>query len=339
MRARRLLTAIALVTGATVAGAAQWTVTEIDGDPVMRGLPRDAIPAIDNPVFVPAARAGFMRGDEYVIGITDGTTTKAYSALHLNAHEIVNDTLGGRAIAVTWCPLCYTGIVYDRVVEGRTLSFGVSGLLWRENLVMYDRETDSWWSQASGRAIQGTLRGRELTMVSATMVTWQTWLQKYPQTLVLEKTGSRSTIDVYARYHASSDLGVTGRMRPGAGRIAAKTRIVGFRLDGRAFAVELSRLPSSGILIATAAETPVVVAGVPDGSGARIFRAGGHAFGVENRNGQSVLVDEASRSAWDAFEGRARQGAMAGSRLEEVPASMSYWFAWQAFFPSTTVVR
>ena len=300
-----LLAIFLLMGAAAVASQRPWApVATIDGDPVMRGLPRDAIPAIDDPVFVKGAGARFMRPDEYVIGITDGRTAKAYSAWHLNGHEIVNDRLGDRPIAVTWCPLCFTGIVYDRRVGDRVLSFGVSGMLWRENLVMYDRDTDSWWSQATGKAIRGHFEGKALTMLAATMTTWQDWLTRHPDTLVLSKItvdGLAGRSDAYADYHASRSLGVTGRLRrTNASGLDDKARVLGFRLDGRPFVVSLEVLADGPI--ALPAPHRGTVEPVGGGAGGRVRLTGGD-----------------------------------GSQTD-VPSSLSYWFAWRAFFPESQVL-
>lgn len=284
---------------------ARWEpVATIDGDAVLRGLPKDAIPAISNPRFVRGDRAPYMQPGEYVIGIVIDGQAKAYSLWHLNGHEIVNDRIGDRSFAVTWCPLCFTGIVYDRRVEGRTLEFGVSGMLWRENLVMYDRETDSWWSQASGTAIQGRLRGQQLTPMVSTMTTWQDWLTRHPETLVLSKVtpdGPTGRGDAYAGYHRSRDLGVTGRLKPADSPLDDKALVLGFRVDGAPFVVPLSALSGGRSVVIT---DPLALEIVPvgDGAGGRVFR---------------------------------RQAD--GSRGDEVPATLSYWFAWRTFFPGTRI--
>lgn len=329
-----------LVALALVLSAPQRTWSEIavvDGDPVMRGLPRDAIPAIDRPVFTRGADAKTMSGDELVIGITDGTTAKAYSTWHLNGHEIVNDVLGTSPIAVTWCPLCFTGVVYSRQVGGRTLRFGVSGMLWRENLVMYDRETDSWWAQAAGVSIQGPLKGRTLTQLPATMMPWREWLKQHPETLVLSKAsprGPEGMTDVYDTYHGSGSLGATGRMRSSKG-VDPKARIAGFRLAGGAFAVDLAALAKTPVVIAEAGGQPVVLA-ADSRVNARVFRAGDHAFSIRREGGERRLIDAATGSVWDPITGRALSGTLQGARLQEIPANLSYWFAWRAFFPDTT---
>ena len=325
---------------ALMAWQGQWSpVAVIDGDAVMRGLAPDAIPSIDAPVFVEGATTRELRDDELVIGVTNGRTTKAYSAWHLNSHEIVNDLLDGQPIAVTWCPLCFTGIVYSRMIEGRPLQFGVSGLLWRENLVMYDRDTGSWWSQATGRSIRGPLEGRALTMIPAAMMSWGEWRRLHPDTLVLSKSDSRSPVDrrdVYAPYHDSAQLGVTGRMRSLKGP-DPKLRVAGFRHNGDAFAIDLSKLRTGTVALAFATTTAIVIAGQARDS-ARVFLAGNHAFSVRRRGEQTEVLDQATGSHWSA-EGLAVDGVLQGQRLAEVPVTTAYWFAWRAFFPATTWVE
>ncbi|MCC7241487.1 MAG: DUF3179 domain-containing protein [Acidobacteria bacterium] len=318
---------LAVMLAAAPAAQRPWSeVAVIDGDPVMRGLPKDGIPAIDRPVFVPAAKTSFMADDELVIGVFDGQTAKAYSTWLLNGHEIVNDKLGSVPIAVTWCPLCYTGIVYARQVQGRTLSFGVSGMLWRDNLVMYDRQTDSWWAQAAGAAIQGPLRGAALKVLPSDMMRWKAWRTRHPDTLVLTKIeagGLNGASDVYRPYHGTGEIGVTGRTRVNRRALPAKTRVAAFRFNGRAFAVPLDDVAAAGVIVASVDGETFIVAATADGSGAR----------------PTVLIDKETGSEWSAFDGSATAGTLAGATLERVPLTLSYWFAWQAFFPDATVIR
>lgn len=231
--------------------------------------------------------------------------------------------------------------MYARTVGSRTLSFGVSGMLWRENLVMYDRETDSWWAQASGKAIQGELSGSSLTMMTSFMMTWKEWRARHPNTLVLSKTQSgrlRGTSDNYVRYHGAGNIGVTGRLRRAGGNIDDKARMVGFHHDGLAYAAKLDALRAGAAVVARAGDETFVVTGTQDGSGARAFRAGAHAFTV--RSGRpATLVDSATGSIWNAFDGVATSGSLAGTRLEELPTTLSYWFAWRAFFPDATILK
>lgn len=232
--------------------------------------------------------------------------------------------------------------MYARTTGETTLSFGVSGMLWRENLVMYDRETDSWWAQATGRAIRGPLEGRTLRVVPSDMMTWKEWRSRHPNTLVLSKLQSgrvEGMSDVYTGYHRGGALGVTERTRREGSGLGSKARVLGFRLDGQAFAALLDDLTDEPVLLTTAAGEPLVIVATADGSGARAFRAGPHRFTVRAPSGSSVLVDEATGSTWNAFDGVATAGDLAPTSLEPVPATLAYWFAWQAFFPDTTVLR
>ena len=190
-------------------------------------LPKDAIRAIDRPDFEPARSADrVMASDELVIGLVGEREQRAYSTWQLDRSEIVNDIFEGRPIAVTWCPLCGTGVVFDRTVGTRTLTFGVSGMLFRDALVMFDRETDTLWTHVDGHAIKGPLAGRSLVPVAAVHATWTQWKTMYPDSVVLKKRGDfRSPYESYNR--SSSKLGIFGRRNedtrlPGKERILAR---------------------------------------------------------------------------------------------------------------------
>ena len=204
---------------------------------------------------------------------------------------------------------------------------------------MYDRDTGSWWSQATGRSIRGPLEGRALTMIPAAMMSWGEWRRLHPDTLVLSKSDSRSPVDrrdVYAPYHDSAQLGVTGRMRSLKGP-DPKLRVAGFRHNGDAFAIDLSKLRTGTVALAFATTTAIVIAGQARDS-ARVFLAGNHAFSVRRRGEQTEVLDQATGSHWSA-EGLAVDGVLQGQRLAEVPVTTAYWFAWRAFFPATTWVE
>lgn len=207
---------------------------------------------------------------------------------------------------------------------------------------MYDRETDSWWAQATGNAINGPLRGRSLTLVPSSMVRWRDWKRLHPQTLVLSKTANgrtRGTADNYEGYHASPSIGVTGRLGFKRDDLDAKTRVVGFRFDNKAYAIDLAVLGANGVLLSTIDRERFVTAGTPDASGARVFRAREHVFTTRTERGATVLIDQATQSRWAPLEGKATSGPLAGSRLDEVPVTLSYWFAWRAFFPDVVVLK
>lgn len=150
------------------------------------GPPKDGIPALDAPQFIKVASERRIGKREPVITVEiDGAQPRAYPVRYLTWHEIVNDTVGGVPVAVTFCPLCNSGITFDRRVGGRVLSFGVSGKLRRSDMVMYDRETQSWWQQAEGRAIVGALNGKTLRQLPTWMESWQEFKARNPEGLVM----------------------------------------------------------------------------------------------------------------------------------------------------------
>lgn len=148
------------------------------------GPPKDGIPSIDAPRFVPAAGAG-LDGREPVIGLEAGGTARAYPLRVLTWHEIVNDEVGGVPVAATYCPLCNAAIVFDRRLDGRVLEFGTTGKLRNSDLVMYDRETESWWQQFTGEAIAGELAGARLDILPARLESWDRFRARHPDGEVL----------------------------------------------------------------------------------------------------------------------------------------------------------
>ncbi|MGB0499291.1 MAG: DUF3179 domain-containing protein, partial [Rubricella sp.] len=150
------------------------------------GPGKDGIPAIDDPVFVPIAGDDVLAPDEPVVTVAlDGVPARAYPIRYLTWHEIVNDEIAGVPVAVTFCPLCNTHLVFDRRVDGAVLSFGVSGLLRHSDMIMYDRETESWWQQFTGEAIVGDLLGAELTTIPAWMESRASFEASHPDGLVM----------------------------------------------------------------------------------------------------------------------------------------------------------
>ncbi|MDX2145450.1 MAG: DUF3179 domain-containing protein [Rhodospirillaceae bacterium] len=149
------------------------------------GPPRDGIPSIDRPEFRPIDLVTGMADREPVIALSINGDARAYPLRVMIWHEIVNDIVGGVPVAVTYCPLCNAAIVFDRRVEGRTLSFGTTGKLRYSDLVMYDRETESWWQQFTGNAIAGELADRELVMLPSRLEAWEKFKASAPTGFVL----------------------------------------------------------------------------------------------------------------------------------------------------------
>ncbi|MBC7132895.1 MAG: DUF3179 domain-containing protein [Roseovarius sp.] len=150
------------------------------------GPPRDGIPAIDAPEFLPAAAETRIDGAEPVMVLEiEGEIPRAYPIRYLMWHEIVNDVVGGLPVAVTYCPLCNSALSFDRRVQGRVLSFGVSGKLRHSDMVMYDRQTESWWQQALGEGIVGQMTGVRLAMLPGWMESWDQFRARNPEGLVM----------------------------------------------------------------------------------------------------------------------------------------------------------
>ncbi|WP_282609904.1 DUF3179 domain-containing protein [Pelagibius sp. Alg239-R121] len=158
------------------------------------GPPKDGIPSIDRPKFVSVASVSDLAPTEPVVGLTVNGEARAYPLRILTWHEIVNDTIGGKPVTVTYCPLCNSAIVFDREVDGKILEFGTTGKLRNSDLVMYDRTTESWWQQFLGEAIVGEMTGTKLRMLPSRLESWERFAARNPdgQVLVPNDEGMRS---------------------------------------------------------------------------------------------------------------------------------------------------
>lgn len=150
------------------------------------GVPRDGIPPIDNPEFIAVEKANlWLEAHEPVVSLEVSNEAKAYPLQILTRHEIVNDVVGGMPVAATFCPLCNSAIVFDRRLGDVVYDFGVSGMLRNSDLIMWDRQTQSWWQQLTGEAIVGELTGCQLTSLPAAIVSWKDFSAANPAGLVL----------------------------------------------------------------------------------------------------------------------------------------------------------
>ena len=165
--------------GATTASDYPW-------EDLIQACPRrDCIPAIDKPSFLAADQASFLTDDDVVIAVSLDGQARAYPIRILVRHELVNDTIGARPILVSYCPLCGSGLVFGRELDGEPVEFGVSGLLHNSDLVMYDRKTASLWQQITGTAFAGEKRKQVLRAIPSSMTTWSQWRTAHPDTKVL----------------------------------------------------------------------------------------------------------------------------------------------------------
>ena len=170
------------------------------------GPPKDGIPSVQDPLFMNVAEETQIEDREPVITLElKGAQARAYPIRYLTWHEIVNDTVAGIPVAVTFCPLCNSGITFDRRVAGQVLSFGVSGKLRNSDMVMYDRQTESWWQQAIGTAIVGELTGTELKTLPSWMESWAQFKARNPNGLVMQppSAGRPYGRNPYVQYDSS----------------------------------------------------------------------------------------------------------------------------------------
>lgn len=317
------------------------------------GPPPDGIPPIDEPRFLRAGSVDFLADAEPVLALEVGGEARAYPVQVLIWHEIVNDTVGGIPVAVTYCPLCNSALAYDRRVAGRVLSFGTSGLLLNSSLVMYDRQTETLWSHFTGSGIVGVLTGAELATFPVATVPWRVWRDAHPDGRVLSRqTGFERTYGTnpYPGYDGETNVPFLydGEVD---GRLSAMTRIVGIEDDGAAVAVPLARLREQRVVTtaldgrelsvwwqagtASALDTDSIAGGADVGAtGVFVPVVDGRrlSFGPEGDG----FVDGETGSTWNLL-GEAVSGALRGRRLESVAHVDTFWFAWAAFRPDTVL--
>ncbi|KAB1188356.1 MULTISPECIES: DUF3179 domain-containing protein [Haloferax] len=321
----------------------------IPEDELRRGAPKDAIPAITAPVFSDDW-AGFdevnveLEDSFEVVGVELDGIARAYPLAILNWHEIVNDTFDGRPVVVTYCPLCGSAVVADRLVQGEPTYFGVSGFLWMSDLVMYDDRTNSLWSQVLATAIRGELTGDTLSLLPATISTWGEWKASHPDTEVLVPPPVSGTIrgrqtrqyavNPYTSYQQSRSIGigfndeVDERMHP-------KTSVIGVTAGGVARAYPFDPVSKAGVVNDQVADLPVVVAATDDGTLVAYVREIEGTVVEFERDGD-VLVADGSR--WDIVTGRALDGPHDGTVLTRAnDRSPMFWFAWADFNPGTEI--
>lgn len=268
---------------------------------------RDKIPPINVPAYRPADEVPWLGGDDLVVGYATATGAWAFPVRILNIHELVIDEFDDTPVLVSYCPLCASGVVYDRRVAGRELTFGNTSALYDSDLVMYDHATGSYWWQVAGRAIVGELAGTELTALPSSTTAWSSWRQDHPSTVVLGRPGGRTSPydgDRHASLPEQIDRGefrFPVRDEVHDARLNASTRVLGLVIAGDARAYPLARLAGQRVED-TVGGTPVVVEVAADGSGATASR-----------------VTE-------------------GGSLEPLASRTSFWFAFAAAFPHATVV-
>jgi hypothetical protein len=289
---------------ATTKNGFDLTNATISQDQILGGGPqKDGIPAIFEPRLIAAVSASYLKPDDRVIGIDLDGVPRAYPISILNWHEIVNDKINQHSFAVTYCPLCGTGVAFYSKLRGKEAEFGVSGLLYNSDVLLYDRETESLWSQILGEAISGKLVGEKLKAIPISHTTWRDWLSQHPDTTVLsENTGfSRDySRNPYRGYEKSRSLYFqVNNTAPDT--YHPKEEVIGVEIDGAFKAypfVELDKQDLSKF--------------------------------EDTIKGTRITI------SWDSVN---RSVKLFNENGERIAGVQGFWFAWFAFHPETLVFK
>ena len=278
-------------------------------DIVQGGPPRDGIPAISQPNYVAADDASFLRADDIVLGFSINGSAFAYPRHIMNWHELVNDKVEGQAFVISYCPLCGSGMAFSADVGSDHLTFGVSGLLYNNDLIFYDRQTESLWSQIERRSISGPKVGSKLQQLYLEHTTWQDWRSKHPDTRVLsESQGFKRNYrhDPYTGYDTSSQV-FFKTLRDAPDDFHSKEKVLGIVIGDSAKAYPFSEL---------------------------------------KKNGQQAFEDQLGgvkyQVVWNESAGSATLKSAEGATdnsSEPLTPTVAFWFAWYNFHPNTEVFR
>lgn len=313
------------------------TIISQKEDEIQNVLPRDAIPAIKNPEFVPAEEAG-LDDNEPVVGITINGEERAYSVYLLNHHEIVNDRVGNTAFAVTWCPLANLAVVYDREIDGKEYTFGVSGNLLKNALVMFDYETESLWPIVYGESVKGTLTGRKLKHISGCQkIPWGAWKKSHPDTLVLSHHGSRTTgYDVYRDYHKNEERGIHP-VKNNDGRLGIKANVIGIEVNGKHKAYPFYLFNKTAIIIDEFQGMNLLVYRNIDSGIIKVYDRQLDGVVLDFADSVDDITDSITNTTWDLENGIGIKGNKKDKRLRPINFLAVYWFVWADYFPDTEI--
>jgi len=319
------------------------------------GPPKDGIPALKDPQFVSVSEADtWLKPTEPVILVEVQGEAKAYPIQILIWHEIANDTIGGEPLVVTFCPLCNTAIAFKRTVNGEVLDFGTTGRLRYSNLIMYDRQTETWWQQATGEAIAGELTGTQLEFYPATIIAWKDFKISFPEGKVLSReTGYLRDYghNPYIGYDDVNNPPFLYEGPPTPNQLPPVARVLTIDLNGEAVAYPYETLEQIGVVNDMVGDEAVVIfwqAGTVSPLDSATT-SGGHDVGAaaafsRQLNGQTLsftlskgkITDEQTNSEWNVL-GQAITGELKGKQLTPAVSINHFWFSWAAFKPETRI--
>jgi hypothetical protein len=334
-----------------------WSRRTVDPGEFLVGIPavdpRDRIPPIDTPRFEPIEAADWLDDREPGALVQFNDEVRFYPLSILTRHEIVNDRYGDIPVAVTFCPLCNTALTFDRRVDGEALRFGVSGLLRKSDLVMWDDATTTLWQQITGKAVVGELAGTQLDIISTAIVSYGDAKESFPDALSLATDtgfGINYGANPYEAY-SSSNQPFLFDDDPDP-RFPALSRVVGVSVDGVDKAYPFELISEKGAVNDVLGDTPIAVLwggetadaldsstvadGQAIGSGIAFDRTVGGQTLTLSTSGEDLFTDAETSSTWNLL-GQAVDGPLAGEQMDTVSHRNEFWFAWASFFPDGDV--
>ena len=324
------------------------------------GPPKDGIPALKDSTFVSVTDAdAWLKPKEPVILVQVGEDARAYPIQILIWHEIANDTVGGEPLVVTFCPLCNTAIAFKRTVNGMVLDFGTTGRLRYSNLIMYDRQTETWWQQATGEAIAGELTGAQLEFYPATIISWEDYKTSYPEGKVLSRETGHLRDYGHNPYIGYDDVNNPPFLYQGPAtpdQLPPVARVLTIDLNGEAVAYPYETLEKIGavndmiggeaVVIFWQAGTVSPLDSSSTASGHDVGSAAAFSPQLDPSTGsgqtlsftlvEGKIVDDQTNSEWNVL-GQAIDGELKGMHLTPVVSINHFWFSWAAFKPRTRI--
>jgi len=326
----------------------EWLIPA--GEILDGGPGKDGIPSIDNPDFAPLGEINFIPDDRLIIGVKIGDEIRAYPHQILDWHEIVNDQIGAKSIALVYCPLTGTGLCWNREIDGEVTEFGVSGLLFRNNLIAYDRSSNSNWPQMQLRSAHGEHKGRNIEILQVVETTWETWKKLYPESMVhTANTGHNRNYNgfTYGQDYLFNHNNILFPVTNSDGRLQNKNRVHGIIASdfaGMEATVKVYVINEFGegvnLIVDHVGDNQYIIAGSNEYNFAAAFQllpGNGVSLQFEAvQNQLPVIMQDNEGNLWDIF-GYAVAGPRQGDRLQAARSYTGYWFAWADFFPGLDI--
>lgn len=311
----------------------EWSIPVSE---VLDGGPgRDGIPALDNPQMVTAENSSILFDTDLVLGYKNGNEIRAYQHIVLDWHEIVNDQVGDVSLAITYCPLTGTGIGWNRVIDDKETTFGVSGLLYQTNLIPFDRATKSNWSQILNESVNGSLEGKKADLVQLIETDWKTWKTMYPNTGIINisNTGFARTYGVYPYVDYRTNNNTFLFPTPKDSRLPLKQRVHAITDDKASKVFQFSDFETTSVIKDVFKGKNYLIVGNAN------FITSFELDAVQNDlqfeyvfNGSSdIILQDGEGTQWNIF-GEAISGPKEGQSLEASKSFMGYWFSIPAFY-------